>query len=522
MSRPRVPISKRLFLINSTSQILTRLLYVTVIFWTIQHLVKRVPPEEYALLPVMMALLLVIPLLQSLLSGGLSRYVTEAYAKDDQQRVTELTSTVIPVLVLAGILVALLGLLATWQVQWLLQIEPARVGDARFMVMLLTLSAAVSLPLSAYTVGLIVRQQFVVQNLLQLASTVLRIVLLVVLLLGVGPQVKWVVLAQVAGNISLVLAKVFVSRRLIPALRFRRTCINWSLAREVYTYNGWNSLIGVSILIRDSTDVFLLKWLATPVAVGAFDLGGLVDRELRRLSSFASEPMQPALTAMHSQDRLDRLANAFLRGGRVGLWAVLAPAVLIAVFRNELYQAYLGKRFGMYAQCTLVVTLLFTTYPTFYARWMLHKIGAARAQLRAIAVWTVVMNAFNLGLTLYLVGVLDWGAVGSAAGTLISVLVFDFAVFWPMSVQMLTLSWRQFFTANVVPGLAPAAVTGVFCEVLRRWVAPDGLVSLGLCVAAGGVVYVAFLVAFCLLPADRHDLARLRSKLKLKRRLEPT
>jgi O-antigen/teichoic acid export membrane protein len=344
-------------------------------------------------------------------------------------------------------------------------------------------------------------------------------VLLVVLLVGVGPQVKWVVLAQVTGNLSLVLAKSIVSRRLMPALRFRPSHVNWSLAREVYAYNGLSSLIGVSLVIRDSTDAWILKWLATPAAVVAFDLGGFVDRELRRLSSFASEPLQPVLTAMHSAERKDRLASAFLRGGRVGLWAVLAPAVLICVFRNELYQAYLGEQFGLYAECTLVATLLLATYPTFYARWMLHKIGAAQARLGRIAVMTVLMNVFNLALTLYLVGACQWGAVGSALGTLGSTLVFDFAVFWPMSVIMLDLPWRRFFTANVLPGIAPAAVTGVFCEILRRWIAPDGLVSLGLCIAAGGLVYVAFLLVFCLLPADRRDFARLCSKLKLDRRL---
>jgi O-antigen/teichoic acid export membrane protein len=520
MSSPRVPISKKLFLINSASQILTRLLYATVILWTLAYLVNRVPEDELALLPVMMALITAIPLVQSLLAGGLSRYVTEAYAKDDQQRVTELTSTVMPVLVIAGLLLVSLGAFASWQAEWLLQIDDEQVPDARLMLMLLAVSAAISLPLSPFAVGLIVCQRFVLQNVLQLASTLLRVVLLVVLLVGVGPQVKWVVLAQVVGNLSLVLAKSVVSCRLLPALRYRASHVNWSLAREVYTYNGFSSLIGISLMIRDSSDAFILKWLAGPAAVVAFEWGGMVDRELRRLSSFASEPLQPALTAMHSQDRRDRLASAFLRGGRVGLWAVLAPAILIGVFRQELYQAFLGAKFAVYGECTLVAALLFATYPTFYARWMLHKIGAAQARLGRLAVATLIMNAFNLALTLYLVGVLHWGAVGSAAGTLISTLVFDFLVFWPMSVAMLDLPWRRFFTANVLPGLAPATVMGVFCEILRRWVAPESLASLALCIAAGGVVYVAFLVAFCLLPADRRDLAHLLSKLKLRRRLE--
>jgi O-antigen/teichoic acid export membrane protein len=521
MPPPRVPISKRLVLINATSQIVTRVLYITVIVWAIQYLVTRVPPEQYALLPMMMALVLFIPMVQSLLAGGLSRYVTEAYAKDDESRVTELTSTMFPVMLAGGILVAAFGFFVAWQAEWILVLEREQVPDVRLMLTLLTLSAAISLPLAPFSVGLIVCQKFVLQNLLQLASMVLRIGLLLSLLLGIGPQVKWVVLAQVAGNVSLVFGKLIASRRLIPALHFSPSKIKWPLARDVFSYNGWHSLIGVSVLIRDSSDPFILKWLATPVAVAAFDLGALVDRELRRMSSLGSLPVQPALTAMHAQDRLDRLGNAFLRGGRVGLWAILGPSILLFVYRREIYQFYLGGRFDLYAECTIVFGLLVATYPTYYARWMIHKIGAARAQLGLLAVVTLLMNAFNLGLTCYLVGILQWGAVGSAAGTLISSLLFDVAVFWPLSLWMLDLSWRRFMTTDILPGIAPAVVTGSFCELLRVWVTPDSMLALGLCLAAGSAVYVFILLRFSLLAVDRQDLARIVGRLGIKWKCEP-
>lgn len=520
MPPPRVPISKRLVLINATSQIATRVLYITVIVWTVQFLVKRIPPEQYALLPMMMALILVIPMVQTLLAGGFSRYVTEAYGNGDELRVSELTSTVCPAMMAGGILVGVAGILVAWQAEWLLVLEPTQISDVRWMLVLLTASAAVSLPLAPFTVGLIVRQRFVLQNLLQLATTVFRIVLLLVLLLGIGPHVKWVVLSQVAGNISLILVKVIASRRLIPALRFSPSRFKWPLAKEVFSYNGWNSLMGLSTLIRDSSDPFILKWLATPVAVGAFDLGALVDRELRRMSSLASQPVQPALIAMHSQDRMDRLGSAFLRGGRIGLWAILAPSILLAVFRNEIYQLYLGGRFAVYAECTIVVTLLVGSYPTYYARWMLHKIGAARARIGVIAVLTFVMNAFNLGLTCYFVGALEWGAIGSATGTLVSSLIFDVAVFWPLSIWMLDLSWRRFFTADLLPGISPAAVTAVACELLRWWLAPEGLWALGMCIGAGASIYLFVLLKFCLLPADRQDLMRILDRLGIKRTCE--
>jgi hypothetical protein len=87
MTPPRVPTSKRLVLINSVSSIVTRMLHITALLWASQHLVRQVPAEEYALLAVLMPIMLLVTPLQSLLSSGLSRYVTAAYAVGDDNQI---------------------------------------------------------------------------------------------------------------------------------------------------------------------------------------------------------------------------------------------------------------------------------------------------------------------------------------------------------------------------------------------------------------------------------------------------
>src|SRR5688572_1948179 len=91
-----VPISKRLILINSISGVITQILTVGVFAWVIQYLLKRVPDDELAVLWLVMAVAMVLPLLQTVLIGGLSRFVTEAYAKNDLEGVTRIVSSQFP------------------------------------------------------------------------------------------------------------------------------------------------------------------------------------------------------------------------------------------------------------------------------------------------------------------------------------------------------------------------------------------------------------------------------------------
>ena len=62
-NQPRVEISKRLVIINSLSSILTIVLEMIFNFWLYQYLARRITPEEYSLLPVVMSIMIFTPLL---------------------------------------------------------------------------------------------------------------------------------------------------------------------------------------------------------------------------------------------------------------------------------------------------------------------------------------------------------------------------------------------------------------------------------------------------------------------------
>ena len=96
-------------------------------------------------------------------------------------------------------LFALKGLAVATAIHFtLFAMSVVRAGDAQLMMGLLVSLAAVRLLLTPFTLGLYVRQRFVLSNVLGLGCEVFRIALLFVLLFAVEVRVLWVVVASVA------------------------------------------------------------------------------------------------------------------------------------------------------------------------------------------------------------------------------------------------------------------------------------------------------------------------------------
>lgn len=497
----RVEISKRLVLINSASSLVTRLLSISVLIWLQQYLLKRITPEEYSLLPVLYSVMMFAPLITTILTGGLGRYIVEAYAKHDDERVTQIVSTMFPILCAAGIVFLAAGLTFAWYIDDILTIAPERLWEARVMTALLMFSAAKSLPLSPFTVGFFVRQQFVLQNLIDVGIEVLRLSILFTLLFGVSTRVLWVVTASVCAGFFGQTINLVISRHLVPSLRFRPSHIHWPIAKELTSFGGWSFVAQLATAIRTSADAIILNKLATPLDVTCFNLGFLPMKHTQYTVSALRGPLQPGLIALVATGDTERLGRLYLKGGRFGLWGIQLLVLPLVIFSRELVSLYVGSEF---TEAAVVISLLLATLPIAYVHMMTPDFANATGQMKPWAVRLAILHFTNLALTFYLVGSLRMGATGSALATFVSSLLIVPCILWPFGLGLAGVTWRVWFRKALIPGLMPALPATVFW-VLSRWIAaPASWVALGTSVVPGVLLYSLVLVRFCLQEEDKN------------------
>jgi len=499
----RVLLSKRLFLVNSASAVLRRILYVSVLIWLNQHLLHRVGAVEYSLYPLVSSVILFIPLFSMFLTAGLGRFVTEAYALGDDEKVTSIVSTMAVPLLGVAVLCLAGGLVFSWYIDRLLTIPPGRLWDARIMFALLVCCTATRLPLTPFEFGLYIQQRFVLQNLIGLLVEVVKIVLLFVLLFGVSTRVLWLVVAEVIVQWLSSAIMVTVSTRQVPALRFCARRIDWSIARRIMGFGGWSFVISCGVSAQRMLDPVFLNKLARLGDVTSYHIGTMPMRHIQSFASVAMAPLLPQLITMHATGRHEQMRHLYLRGSRYGLWIVLCITLPAIVYCRELITLYLGAE---YIEIAFVMVLALLTTIWGFSHWMLPQLCHAKDQMRPMALRYSAMQVVRIALVIYFVGWLRLGALGLAGAGLIAAVAYG--------VTNLPLGWRlveigpgQWFREVMVRGLLPGVPAALVWGGLEVVYPPTTWTLLGLYVAAGLVVYLAVLVLYSL---DTYDRIQIR------------
>jgi len=507
-----VPVSKKLVIINSTSSIAAHLLNMGVLIWLQPFLLSRVSIDEYTLYPVVMAPLVFIPLISTILTGGLGRFGVEAYARGDSARVTEIASTILPLLAGAGAAIMAGGGLFAWKVDRILDIAPGLVSDARWMFLLLVSAASLRVLLAPMEIGLFIRQKFVLQNVINLSMQFFRLSLLMALLFGVSPRVLWLVVASVITESLGLIITVALSRHYVPALRFRIRAIRWGCAPELVSFGGWTFVMQAAGSLRKGVIPIVLNKLSTSLQVSCYYLGTLALEQVQFMTFLATQALLPAMVAMHARGDRHGLADVYLRGGRIGLWFSTSISVPLVIFSRELFSIYVGPG---YLSAALVTALLMAVLPLQFANVMLTRLAMATGEMKRYSLQMLINHGLGLIISIALIWRFDMGAVGGAIGSCFAIGLMQPAVMWRMGRRLAGVTFGQWVRTTVVPGVIPAlaglpgwlAVWLLFPQ--RTWS------ELILGAVPGGLLFFAGLFLFGLTPQDRGDLRNVLSRVGL-------
>lgn len=515
-----IEISKRLVLVNSFAAVLRSVLGLAVVFWLQRFLGKKIPESEFAVYSVVLKLMMFVPLVSMAVGGGLTRFVTEAVARGDQQRVTQIVSTLAPLCAGAGLFVLLTGSALSLWIDHVLTIDPVYVSDAQVMFFLLVVLAAIRIGAMPFQIGVQVRQKFVWMHVIGLASQLFWVAGLVMLLVGVSPRALWVAVASVPSTLLEVGLTVWLSCLLMPSLRWRFRDYRRTLVRPLLSFGSWTLLGRVASVARESCGVLILNELpvarAKPLrdaAVFQYTMGATVESKVFPMALIPLSTTLPALTAMHATGQADRLRHAFFRIMRYVLWAFLLPTVPLVAYGHAFWDLYIGP--DKYAtECALVMMLLLSKSVVVFPQPVLAQIVAARDQTRPMAIRVCILEIMNVLSALVAVIWFDAGAVGVAAVTSAMTLVSQPLLLWTFGFELTGSTLGQWLRQVVLPGLIPMLAAAPVCFGLAWFAPPQSWFTLVLQSALGCSVFAAVLVFFCLTPHERSDLSKVLARAK--------
>jgi O-antigen/teichoic acid export membrane protein len=444
---------------------------------------------------------------------GLSRFMVAADARDDGKGLSEIVSSMAPVLLTVASIIILGGLVGTAHIDALIKVDPAFRSDAQIMLVLLTGMLALTVATTPFRVGLVVRMRFVEQNLIVLATECLRIGILLSLLFGVSTRALWVVVASTAGGLANVLILVILTFKILPEARFQLSLVSPATIRRLLGFSFWTLAQGFNGMVLRALPALLLNRYATAIDVTAFYVGNVADVQIRKLVAAATSPAMPALTTIYAKEGEQALQNFYYMGGRYFLWATLFLTPPLLIFSVPLMDLYVGAKYQLAAT---VMVLILGAYPFTWASAMFYQISYAVGRIRIFNLSMLFLGVVAMIAMWYLVGVRDLGAVGAAVGLGGTYALVHLLVIWPLGLGLVKGNWGVFARQTLLLGLAPFATALIGCLLYGRFVTIDSWLSFFGGCAVSAIVYTTVLFGACLSPGDRKLLAGAVKKISSK------
>lgn len=508
---PPVRSASKTYLINMTSCVVYRLLQMSVLIWVNQYLLKRIPTEEFSLYPLILSLMLFGDLFKSIFTGGIARFLVASHARGDKVEATRITSSMLPVLAGAAIVIFGGAALASWQVERLIHIDPAYVGQARTMLLLLAGVMCVNVVTTPFQSGLYIRQEFIRINLIDLATEVLRIVVLLTLLFAVSAKVIWLVVASSLAGLTSTALMIIATRQRMPELHFDRKLVSWQQAKVLLGFSVWTCTEGFTGIAARSLPLLFLNRFAGAVDVTIFHLANLADSQVKQLLAAAMRPAQPALTALHAVGRNEMLKELYYRGGRYHLWILLLPAGPIFCFGADLMGLYAGHEFR---GAGYVLMAFFLRYPFTYASAMYYRLAHAAGKVRTYYICDAILQGVIILAMYYVLRFGGGGAIQAAWCACIAQSIFHLLVIWPLGLRFIEGRWPDFIKKTLVPGYLPVVFSTMFCFALKSTLVADNWPTMIGIFAAGMLINMATIGVVSLYTDDRSVFRKIKDKLR--------
>jgi O-antigen/teichoic acid export membrane protein len=275
---------------------------------------------------------------------ALARYLAGALEVGDQDRCKHLLSNAVALLTMAAAgSVCLLGVLV-WQMPHLFHSIPSGLStEIGFGVMILGVSAALGLPLSAYT-GVLVGMQRNEFPALAVAISRFVSVLAVVTATHYTHSLTWLALCVGGCNLFAAILQYAAVRRLLPWLQCRLEFVNRQTVMEFVRYCSTLSVWSFSMLLVSGLDVTLVG-LFNFQAVGAYSIAATLLVFYTGLVGAAFGAMMAPIAVLQARKEYGRISELVMVTTRLSSYISMAAIVMVFLFGEIFIRTWVGPAY---------------------------------------------------------------------------------------------------------------------------------------------------------------------------------
>ena len=272
--------------------------------------------------------------------SSIVRYVARYTATAEYEELNRLISTAMFSYAAIGLAAMIVTVIACRYIDSIFRIPTALVGDSRWLLLMVGGSIAVGFPLGVFSGILEGLQKFYLLNLVNILSTTLRAVLIIVALNRGGGLIviAFITVLLPLGN-SIVNA-VAALRQL--KIRVHRKYVDTSTLRLIAGYSSTTLLITVASRLRFKTDALVIGTFVSASAITYFSIGSRLVEYCAELVGSLAQIFIPMSSQSQAKGDIDGLRKIFILGNRACAFIIFPITAILTFLGKSVIEAWVG------------------------------------------------------------------------------------------------------------------------------------------------------------------------------------
>jgi len=452
---------------NFVTNIATFLFTTLISLWLVPYLVKNLGKSAYGFIPLAMVFTYYIGIISTSINTSIARYLTIAIQKKEWKKANEVFNSAIIVIFIFIALQALLLYFLLAEIDRVLTIPPEFISDVKVLFLLTFIGYFLSLVSSVLTTIMFAHNRIDLQKGLNILRYVFRLLTIVLCFSFIGPNVKYVGLANLVAAIAVFIGSYIYYKKTTPELKINLGFTRFTIIRKLSDMGFWTmvSTLGTIIFLR--VDIFLVNKFLGAEKAGEYAVLIEWSKLLRVFAGFITSVINPLVLISYSNKRINDVIQFEKLGIKILSIIIGVLAGLICAFAHPLLTLWVG--FEEMKMAYLLILIVAPLSVNISVR-PLFAIFTALNKVRLPGIITLIAGLANLGLAILFLTRSNLGMMGVAlSGALI--LTFKNLLFDPIySAKILNLR-TLFFYNDLFIGVIVFIITwglGYFiCYILK-------------------------------------------------------
>jgi O-antigen/teichoic acid export membrane protein len=411
------------------------------------------------------------------------RYVSKATATGDMEYASRIISTSLFSYTCIGAFVLLITVLVSVNIGSAFRIPAEFHATTRWLLLMVGSAVSLGFPLGISGGVLEGLQRFDVMSLTSVATTLLRALLIVIVLLH-GYGLLMVAFVTVVLPIISAIIRALIAKRILP-VRLGLTYVDWKTFREIANYGGITFITIVSARLRFKSDEIVIGALLSSVAITYFNIGARIVDYAGEVVDSLAQVLVPMSSHSDATGDVNRLRKILVAGNRFCAFIIFPICAVLVILGKSVIEVWVGKKYVAQSYPVLLLMLLPSTL--MLAQAASGRVLFGMGKHRTWAMVTLIEGLANILLSILLVR--PYGIVGDAVGTAIP-LTATMIFFLPGHVcRKLTIPIRTLLREAYVLPLLVCVPTVVTLLLMKRWFVPHSYAQLAIHFTAVGAVY---------------------------------